>query len=108
MWDKVIRPTLTTEELSEIDENGFDKDKSYLLKQDGTVEIWEEEHSLKNWQKAVGGYVECVPSQIANVFSKHHVMLVDEEGLWKPYKINEKVKNGIVGDALLIPGESFE
>ena len=52
--------------------------------------------------------MECVPKQIANVFSEHHVMLVDEEGLWKPYKVNEKVKNGIVGDALLIPGESFE
>ena len=108
MWDKVIQPSLTMEELSEIEENGFDKDKSYLLKQDGTVEVWKEEHSLKNWQKAVGGYVECVPKQIANVFSEHHVMLVDEEGLWKPYKVNEKVKNGIVGDALLIPGENFE
>tara|TARA_R110002020_G_scaffold196091_1_gene397008 strand:- start:801 stop:1115 length:315 start_codon:yes stop_codon:yes gene_type:complete len=104
MWDKTIEMKVMAEQ----NEPEFDPKKSYLLKQGGEVEEWTEEHSLKNWQKAVGGYVECVPSNIAANFSTEHVMLVDEEGLWKDYMVNRTVKNGIVGDALLVPGESFE
>jgi len=85
----------------------FDKSKSYLIDQFGDVTEWKEEHSLKNWQKAVGGYVEVVPRVYTDSFSIDHVFLVDEEGLFKDYLVNQFIKNGIVGSVLVIPGESF-
>jgi hypothetical protein len=96
-WDKV----------HDVKQSMFDKSKSYLIDQGGDITEWEQEHSLKNWQKAVGGYVEVVPRVYTDRFSIDHVFLADEEGLFKDYLVNQFIKNGIVGNVLVIPGESF-
>ncbi|MDP6415954.1 MAG: hypothetical protein QGG54_13155 [Gammaproteobacteria bacterium] len=85
----------------------FDKSKSYLINQFGDITEWKEEHSLENWQAAVGGYVQVIPSVYTAHFSTDHVFLADEEGLFKDYLVNQYIKNGIVGNVLVIPGESF-
>ena len=75
-----------------------------LLKTDGTVEPMPDK-SLSAMQKAVGGYIEIVG------LPDGRMIVIDEEGKYKDYQINEKATeltkgllhefDVIVGDAIL-------
>ena len=77
--------------------------KDLLIKPDGVIEEVDtpdnRAYTLKEMQKIVGGYVQLV------YLSKGRVMMVDEEGLYKNYKYNEKASKmagqSIVGTVLV-------
>lgn len=78
-----------------------------VVKADGTVEVRPPEkgrqYKLEEMQKIVGGIIQVVPLPVG-------VVVCDEEGLYKDYKINELatracdghviMKGGMMGDVL--------
>ncbi len=62
-----------------------------------TVQDVEIEHSLEALQKAVDGYIETVS------FIQGHVMIVNEEGMFRPdFKSFETLTGHIRGPALIV------
>lgn len=74
---------------------------------DGRAEDCNEKMTLEQMQEFVGGYIEFV----ASAMSRRHLLVVNEEGLFKPLPVNENATAlvaagvwhaGIRGNALLV------
>lgn len=90
----------------------LDENKSYLISAAGVVYDWNQKHTLKNWQEAVGGWVEVAPLKVSHQISKKHTMLCNEEGLLAGLMpnilINTITEYNIVGDVLMVPHDALD
>jgi hypothetical protein len=80
-----------------------------LIKTDGTTEVYEDS-SLEGMQKAVGGYIQAIPTKDGKL------MILNEEGKFMNLPPNETANalvdlfpgDYIVGDVLIIDDDEME
>ena len=82
------------------------KNKAYVLKSDGTTVDLPEQPTLAEAQKAVGGYIEKMPTNLCR--TPRLTVYANEEGRMQALPVNRKATDllgfTVVGDVLVLQG----